>query len=147
MTTRLGLHTAARAGCLALMDAYATAASIALATYAGRPMTLHPPMVFPDRLNESFNYDGLRQSTLVARLIAVWGTFDSKEAVTQRDTFVDGMRDEFQDNPHQVHAATLLTLQNITDLPVYNPDWGSAAQRQTSYYATEFDVEVLALEG
>jgi hypothetical protein len=34
----------------------------------------------------------------------------------------------------------------VSDIPVFNPDWGSEAQRNTSYYATRFVLEGFATD-
>lgn len=146
--TRIAFHTRLRAACVSLLTSYASSAGIKLHIYPGRPMTLVPPTAFVDRIDETINYTAaLRQRHPVAQVIAVWGTFDSKDATDQRDAFVDAWLDAVTDNPEAAGAATQSENNNIVDIPVYNPDWGPINQQQTSYYATRFFVEGLALEG
>lgn len=145
---RIAFQTKLRAACVSLLTTHATTASINLQIYPGRPMTLYPPTAFIDRIDERLDYTAqLRQRHPVAQVIAVWGTYDSAEAVAQRDAFVDAWLDVVTDDPHEAHANTTVALNQIVDEPVFNPDWGSEAQRNTSYYATRFYVEGLALEG
>lgn len=145
--TRIAFQTLLRAACVSELTTYATAADIALQVYPARPMTLKPPTAFVDRIDESIDYTGLNQRHPVAQVVAVWGHFDSKEASDQRDAFVDGLVDQLMDNYHSISGSTLITVPTITDVPVFNPDWGPEAQQQTSYYATRIFVEGLALEG
>ena len=145
---RIPFQTNLRAACVSLLNTHATAASIKLQVYPGRPLTLMPPTAFVDRIDETVNYSAaLRQRHPVAQVVAIWGTFDSKDAVNQRDAFVDAWLDVVTDDPHEAAANTLVELNQVQDEPVFNPDWGNEAQRQTSYYATRFFVEGLALEG
>lgn len=146
--TRIAFHTRLRAACVSLLTSHASAASINLQVYPARPMTLKPPTAFVDRIDETINYTaGLRQRHPVAQVVAVWGQFDSKDAADQRDAFVDAWLDVVTDDPEAADANTQVDLNNVSDIPVYNPDWGPEAQQQTSYYATRFFVEGLALEG
>jgi hypothetical protein len=145
---RIAFHTRIRAALVTSLTAYGAAANINLQVYPGRPMTLAPPTVFVDRIDERIDYTAhLRQRHPTAQVVAVWGTFDSKESVNQRDAFVDAWLDAITDAPHAANAATVVELNQISDEPVFNPDWGNEAQRSTSYYATRFFVEGLALEG
>lgn len=145
---RIAFQTRMRAACVALLNAYKAAASIDLQVYPGRPLSIHPPTAFVDRIDETINYTAaLRQRHPVAQLVVVWGLFDSAEAADQRDALVDAFMDTVTDAPHQANANTVLELNQILDEPVFNPDWGNEAQRNTSYYATRFFVEGLALEG
>jgi hypothetical protein len=146
--TRIAFQTRMRAACVELLNAYKTASGIRLAVYPGRPSVLSPPHAFIDRIDETINYTAaLRQRHPVAQIVVVWGLFDSQSAANQRDALVDTFLDVATDLPEQANANTQLEVNNVTDIPVYNPDWGPEAQQQTSYYATRFFVEGLALEG
>ena len=146
--TRIAFQTEIRAACVTLLETYAATADIALQAYPGRPMTLYPPTAFVDRIDEEINYtNALRQRHPAAQVIAVWGQFDSKAAVEQRDAFVDAWLNAVTDDEDAAGAVTLIELNRVTDIPVFNPDWGPEQQQQTSYYATRFFVEGLALEG
>lgn len=146
--TRIAFHTELRSACVTLLTALRTSASIDLQVYPGRPMTLRPPTAFVDRIDEEVDYTNhLRQRRPTAQVIAVWGQFDSKAATEQRDAFVDAWLNAVTDDADAVDPKTLIELNRITDIPVYNPDWGPEQQQQLSYYATRFFVEGLALEG
>lgn len=145
--TRIAFQTLLRAACVSELTTYGQAVGINLQVYPGRPLTLRPPTAFVDRIDETIDYTGLNQRHPVAQVIAVWGQFDSQEAADQRDAFVDGLVDKLMDDYHAVSGSTLVTVPTITDLPVFNPDWGPELQQQTSYYATRIFVEGLALEG
>jgi hypothetical protein len=145
---RIAFQSRLRAACITLLDAYGTAVGINLQTYPGRPSTLYPPTAFVDRIDERIDYTAsLRQRHPVAQVVVVWGLFDSAEAVAQRDAFVDGFLDTATEDPDAANVATLIELNQVQDEPVFNPDWGNEAQRNTSYYATRLFVEGLALEG
>ena len=148
MMTRIAFHTRLRDAIVTLLTSYGTSAGINLQVYPGRPMSIFPPTAFVDRIDETINYTAaLRQRHPVAQVVAIWGLFDSKEAADQRDAFVDAWLDSVTDDPDAANAATLIELNNISDEPVFVPDWGSDIQKNTVYYATRFFVEGLALEG
>lgn len=145
--TRIAFQTLLRAACVSELTKYGTSAGVNLQVYPGRPVTLFPPAAFVDGIDETIDYDGLVQRHPVARVVAVWGLYDSKDATEQRDAFVDGLLNQLIDDYHAVDGATLISVTNIADDPSFVPDWGSEQQRTTTYYATRFNVEGLALEG
>lgn len=146
--TRIAFQTRMRAACVALLNSYKSSAVPNLEVYPGRPQTIVPPHGFVDRIDETINYTaGLRQRHPVAQIVVIWGPFDSKNAAEQRDALVDGFLDTVTDNAAQANTATLIELNSIVDEPTFLPDWGSDTQRNTTYYATRFFVEGLALEG
>ena len=146
--SRIAFQTLMRAACVAQLNALATAAGIKLQVYPGRPMSLFPPTAFVDKIDETVNYtNALRQRHPIAQIVALWGVFDSGESAAQRDAFVDAWLDQVTDNEAAANANTLIELNNIIDEPAYTPDWGPESQQNTTYYATRFFVEGLALEG
>ena len=146
--TRIAFQSKVRDACVALLTSYKNAKVPNLEVYPGRPQTIVPPHGFVDRIDETINYTaGLRQRHPVAQIVVIWGLFDSKNAAEQRDALVDGFLDTVTDNAAQANAATLIELNQISDEPVFVPDWGSDQQKNTAYYATRFFVEGLALEG
>jgi hypothetical protein len=76
----------------------------------------------------------------------VWGLFDSKEATAQRDAWVDAFHAWVRARVHEAGANTLIGPRSVNDIPVFNPDWGSEAQRQTTYYATRIILEGFATD-
>jgi hypothetical protein len=146
VNTTLDFHRLMRAAVFDLFDEYKTSAGLKLAIYAGRPVSLFPPHAFCDFQNEDplITTQGTRQRNLHSSWIIAWGDFDSKEAATQRDAFVDGFTAYVLTGFHKVGGATDLYVGTVADIPVFNPDWGSDLQRNTSYYATRITVEGFA---
>lgn len=146
VNTVINFHAALRVAVTDLLDEYKTSSGINLQVYPGRPMSIYPPTIFRDAQNEEpvLTAQGTRQRNLHSSWIAVWGDFDSKEAVQQRDAFVDGFSAYVLANFHKAGGATDLYVGTVTDLPVFQPDWGSDVQRNTVYYGTRITVEGFA---
>lgn len=139
-------HRLMREAVVTLLTSYKTASLPGLTIYPGRPQSLYPPQVFRDAQPEDQIPAGInqRQRTIHSQWIAVWGLFDSGEAATQRDDFIDGFTALVLENAHAAGARTELHMGPIEDLPTFQPDWGDDAQRNTVYYATRFTVEGFA---
>ena len=125
--TRIPFETYMRqASCQMLRD-YAQDVSYDLSVYEGRPRTLKPPHAYIDRLRETIgegnNFSPFRQRIVEVDIRIVWGLFDSKEAVTQRDTFVDQFIDWTWERPHEAFGSTVLEPRRIEDDPEFAPDW------------------------
>ena len=144
--TRYAMQTAMRAAAVSLLEGYKTASSTNLQIYPGRPRTIMPPTAFVDGIAERIEYTGLNQRHPTATVIVIHGLFDSKEAATQRDAFVDGFIDWAMDNFHGAGANTGIWANSVEDLPNYIADWMPAAEQKT-YYATRITLEGLALQG
>lgn len=133
-----------------MMTACAAAANVSLQVYPARPMTVKPPTGFVSEMADSTTpFPGtarLYQHTPLVECIFIWGLFDSMEAANQRDAFVDAFHAWVRQNPHQAGGDTLIGPREVNDLPVFNPDWGSEAQRETTYYATRFVLEGFATD-
>ena len=137
----MGFHASVRAACVSLLDEYATAASVTLATYPGRPASLAPPHAFVDTMRESIVYVGhLMQRTVQADVVIVHGLFDSGVAVAQKDAFVDGYIDHVRDNVHEAGPNSTIGVISTEDDPTYVPDWLPREQQRT-YYATRMTLE------
>jgi hypothetical protein len=143
-------QAAYRAAAIGMVADCATAASVRMQAYPARPMTLNPPTGFVDTMADSTDpfpaTSTLYQHTPLIELTLVWGLFDSKEAADQRDAFVDAFHAWARARPHEAGAATLIGPRSLNDIPVFNPDWGNEAQRQTSYYATRIVLEGFATD-
>ena len=133
-----------------MMAACAQAAGVQMQTYPARPMSLYPPTGFVSEMGDTLTpfpaTAKLYQHAPAIECIFIWGTFDSKEAADQRDSFIDAFHAWVADNPAQAGAASLIGPRSVTDIPVFNPDWGNEAQRQTSYYATRVILEGFATD-
>ncbi len=142
----LDFHRLMRAGVFDLLDEYKTSSGIKLGLYPARPISLYPPHAFCDFQNEDplLTTQGTRQRNLHSSWIIVWGLFDSKEAVDQRDAFVDGFSAYVLDQFHKVGGATDLYVGSVADLPTFQPDWGDQQQQATVYYATRITLEGFA---
>ena len=146
----MALQAAYRAAAHGMLVACANSASVNLQAYPARPMTLYPPTGFIDAINDDTTpFPGsstLFQHTPTVEVVLVWGTFDSKEAADQRDAFVDAYHAWVRARPHEAGARTLIGPRSLNDIPVFNPDWGNEAQRNTSYYATRIILEGFATD-
>lgn len=141
----MGLRADIRAAAVTLLTDYASDATIGLQVYPGRPRTVNPPTAFVDRMTETIEYVGptLRQRTPRAEVIVVHGLFDSKDAVTQMDAFVDGFLDWVTDRFHAAGANTLIAAVEVEDDPNFVNDWAPPEQQRT-YYATRIRLEGFA---
>lgn len=143
---RYAMQTAMRAAAVDFMTGYGTAASIRLQVYPARPASINPPTAFVDALRETITYTGLNQRHPMADVIVIHGLFDSKEAATQRDAFVDGFIDWAMDNVHGAGANTTIAVTEVEDIPDYIPDW-LPPNIQRTYYASRITLEGLSLTG
>jgi hypothetical protein len=142
---RLPLQANARAGAIALVDGYRTAANLELGQlYRARPKgSPKLPCVFIDRITEgadSFTREESQRTVLVALRI-VWGVYDTGDAVDQRDRFVDGFYGHVMDNPHAFGANALVYWRAVTDNPEWTPEW---LDQSESYFMTEITLEGFA---
>jgi hypothetical protein len=144
--TTYAFQAAMRAAAVELLTDYGTGASLKLQVYPARPLNILPPTAFVDRIDEDTVFTGPtnRQRTVRAECLVVHGVFDTKEAADQRDAFVDGFMDYVTDHREAAGDATVIGSISTVDVPVYNPDWGSDLQRNTSYYATRIVLEGFA---
>lgn len=139
----MGWQADVRSACMTTLDAYASGANVKLATYPGRPASLAPPHAFVDVLREENVVSGhLMQRTVQADIVIVWGLFDSKVAVEQKDAFVDGYIVYLRDVPNYASAgpSSLFRVASTEDDSTFTPDWMDRAN-QRPYYATRITVE------
>lgn len=134
-----------------MLTACAADAGVTLQVYPARPMTLYPPTGFVAEMADDTTTFIPGSSTIyqhvpLVGVVLVWGLFDSKEAADQRDAFVDAFHDWVRDLPHQAGASTLIGPRTVEDIPVFQPDWGNEAQRNTTYYATRIVLEGFATD-
>jgi hypothetical protein len=138
-----------RAAAVDLLTDYAATAGVRLQVYPGRPASLYPPSAFPDKITEQIDYMAasyVRQRTCRVEMLVVFGLFDSKEAVDQKDAFVDGFLDWCSDNVHAAGANTTIGLVSVEDEPAWTPDWNPANLKGALgiYYATRLTLEGFA---
>jgi hypothetical protein len=136
-------QTLMRAAAVALLSGYANGASLKLQVYPGRPRVLMVPSAFPDAIREETAFTGPtnRRRTVTVEVLVLWGLFDSKEAVDQRDAFCDGFADYVTDHRDQADPHSVISSVSFADVPAFVPDWVPPAE-QLVYYATR-----IALEG
>lgn len=142
------MRNAMRAAAVTLMQGYAAEANVALQSYPGRPRSLHVPAGFVDAINEpAIAYDGLRTRTPQAVCVFIWDLFDSAEAASQADDFIDGFIDWVTDHPSAAGAGTLIEVRSTEDDPEYTPEWmqNEGAPLKT-YYATRVVLEGVSLD-
>lgn len=132
----------------ATLEAFKLASGLNLQVYPGRPRTLVPPSVWQDARRDTISFRGVRDvnfmgHTLRSELIALHGLFDTKEAVDQRDAFVDAFASYVRANRDTglAGANSVLLSMTIVDIPNFTPDWVPERERQT-YYATLITLEV-----
>lgn len=146
MTGRIPMQTAMRRASVEFLNLIAADGGIRLQVYPGRPRSINPPTGFVDLIRESIEYDGLNRRTPQVDIVLIWGLFDSLEAVTQKDAFVDAFINTVFDLYHQANANTMIGSVETVDVPDYVPDWLPPAEQRT-YYATRITLEGLALTG
>ena len=135
----MGIQADFREAAVALLQSVATSAQINLSVYPARPRTLAPPHAFIDSMADELSpFPGsstIFQHVPLIEVIVVWGIFDSLEAVTQRDAFVDAFHDTVRAAPHQAGGASLIAPRSVGDIPLFIPDWMDE-QEQRPYFAT-----------
>lgn len=140
--TTIPFQTLMRAAAVELLNGYAAGVPLKLQVYPGRPKSLYPPTAFVDTVREDTAFTGpsQRQRTVTVEVAVLWGLFDSKEAVEQRDAFCDGFADYVTDHRDQAHPKSVLASVAFVDVPNFIPDW-VPIEEQLSYYATRIAVE------
>ena len=74
-------------------------------------------------------------------MIVVHRLFDTAEAASQKDAFVDGFLDYALTRYHEAGANTVIGVTATEDLPNYSPEW--ITERREVYYATAITMEGL----
>lgn len=138
-------HAAYRAAAVAFLTDYAATAtglSKKMQVYRARPLTINPPTGFVDEIREAFVSTGitLHQRRPQVDVVVLFGTFDSGEAVDQKDAFVDGLADWIMARPAQAGANTLIDIVSCQDLPAFVNDW-MPKEAQRSYFGTLITLE------
>lgn len=139
-----------RAAAIQLLTDCAADAGIKMQIYPGRPKSVMPPTGFVDSLNETSPWlagDVYQHNTAVV-LVLVWGVFDSKEAIDQRDAFVDVFHEWVRTRVHQAGPATTIEKASVVDDPTYTPDWlplNNRGERQV-FYGTRVTMEGFATD-
>lgn len=135
-------HAQYRAAAVAFLTEYAASVPVKMQIYPGRPRTVNPPTGFVDTIRESFTATGitLHQRRPQVDMVVIFGLFDSKDSVDQKDTFVDGLAQWIMDRPGQAGPNTVIDLVATEDLPAYVDDW-VPREAQRTYYATLITLE------
>jgi hypothetical protein len=143
--TRIPFETYMRAAALQLVVDYAQEANVpSFTAYPGRPSSIAPVHAYIERLREGLTWSpGLRQRLVNVDVRIIWGLFDSKEAVSQRDIFIDGFIDWCSDHSHQAGGTTILEPRAVEDDPDFVPDWLPESRRST-YFASTLSIEGFA---
>jgi len=137
----MGFQAAMRAAAVELLTDYGAATGVKLQVYSGRPRSIYPPTAFVDLIRESLDHStNLTQRVPVAVVVVIHGIYDSLEAATQKDAFVDGFIDWCETRYHTAGANTTLGLNDTEDVPNYVPDW-MPPEQQLVYYATRLTLE------
>jgi hypothetical protein len=145
MPTRIAFRAAMREAAVTMFTDYKADRGLTLQIYPGRPRTIVPPTAFVDRISERLTEYTLstRQRTPTVEVVVLHGLFDSKDAVTQGDDFVDGFLDWVADHYHAAGANTLVSAVATEDDPEFVPTW-QPPQVQRAYYATRISLEGFA---
>lgn len=135
MECRRVTQAAYRAAAITFLTDYAADAEVKMQIYPGRPLSVMPPTGFVDEIRETFL--SFTESTFQGQpevdVIVLFGLFDSKEAVDQKDAFVDGLLEWVYANPHEAGANTLCSVNSTQDLPAYVNDWVPPDKQRTFY--------------
>ena len=142
----MGHQTDYRAAAISLVTDCAANASVSMQIYPGRPASIYPPTAFVDAMGNTYEptpgASNLYTHTPTIELVFLWGLFDSKEAVDQRDAFVDAFHDWIRTRRDAVSGASLIGPTSLADLPAFVPDWLPEAQ-QRAYFGTRLVLEGL----
>ena len=132
----------------ASLQAFKVASGLRLQIYPGRPRTLVPPSIWQDSRRDTISFRGARDvnfmgHVMTTELVALHGLFDSAEAVSQRDAFVDGFTSYIRANRDTGLAGpnSVLLSMTLNDVPNYVPDW-VPERDQLVYFATLITLEV-----
>jgi hypothetical protein len=140
----MGVQAANRAAAVGMLTDCSQAASVPMQVYPGRPVSIYTPTGFIDSMSDNTtDFPGsstIFQHTPIIEVVTVWGLFDSKEAVNQRDAFVDAFHEWARARPHEAGARSLLSPRTVSDVPTWIPDW-LPEQQQVAYYATRITLE------
>lgn len=144
MAIRIPFETYMRQAAVQMLRDFAQDASIGLQTYEGRPRSINPPTAYVERMRESIIWSpGLRQRTVQLDIRVLWGLFDSREAVLQRDTFIDQFIDWTSDRPHVAFGSTVIEPRSVEDDPDFTPDWLPSGN-ETAYFSSTLTLEGFA---
>lgn len=143
----MGFQADVRSGTLTVLASYASAQSLALQIYGGRPRTIAAPTAFCDRMRESIEYIGLtKKRTVQLDLVFVHGTFDSAAAAAAKDAFVDGFVEAVAAATFSAAGDnTTLAVVSSEDDPTWTPEW-LLPNEQKTYFASLVTVEGFAGE-
>lgn len=140
----MGVQADYRAATVTLLTACAVDANVGLQVYPGRPRTIYPPTAFVDAMADELTptpgASHLFTHAPVIEVVCLWGVFDSKEAVDQRDAFVDAFHTWIRTRRDAVSGASLIGPRSLSDTATYFPDW-LPEQEQRPYYATRIVLE------
>ena len=141
--TRVAFQAACRAAAVTLLFDYGAAAGLKLQVYPGRPRSVTPPCAFVDRMTETIDPDNFLQRSPRVEVLVLHGLFDSADAASQKDDFVDGFVDWVADRFHAAGANTLIAPVAVEDEPNFVTDW-MREEDQRTYYATRITLEGFA---
>lgn len=145
----MGVQADYRAATVDLLTDCAAAASVQLQVYPGRPASIYPPTAFVDAMGDvataTPGASNLFTHVPSIEVICIWGLLDSKEAVNQRDAWVDAFHAWLRTRRDAVSGASLIGPSSgtyLSDIPTFVPDW-LPEQQQLTYYATRISLEGL----
>jgi hypothetical protein len=142
----MGFSADCRAAAVSFLTDYkASQSGLKLQIYPARPRSLMPPTAFVDSMRDTITLTGieLHQRRPTVDVIVVHGLFDSLEAVTQRDAFVDGLIAWIIPRYHEAGANTLIAPTEIEDIPAFVNDWMPPSEQKT-FFATRISLEGFA---
>jgi hypothetical protein len=146
--SRIAFETTCRAGAVALINGYRTAAGVKLGqVYRARPARLTPPAAYIESVAESTDTFTVleAQRTVRVGIRLVWGEYDAGPTVDTRDKFVDGFYGHVMDNPDALGANTTCSWVSVADDETWTPDWlDKADQALQPMYSTLITLEGFA---
>lgn len=146
MPDRINLQTELRAAAVQLLTDYVDDAGLSMFVWPARQMTnVQAPSAFVNGMRErQTDYAGATRKRIAQCDVAVLhGLFDSADAATQRDAFVDGFSNWVADRYHAAGPNTLIEVVSLSDEPTFRVDW-VPQQQQRTYYATVITLEAFA---
>lgn len=151
--TRISAQSAARAGAVALLEAFKADFGISLQIHRARPRKIAPPTAFVDGISEDITYYvGLHHDRRpVVTVLVLHGQYDygfAGEAADQRDAFVDAFFEWVLEHRDALDPKADMRVRDIEDEPAYVPDWLPVNEQPVrAYYATRITLEGFATSG
>jgi hypothetical protein len=136
----MGLQAMYRAAAVTLLTECAANANVTLQVYPGRPASVYPPTAFIDGMGDELTptpgASDLFTHAPSIEILCLWGLLDSKEAVDQRDAFVDAFHDWIRTRHDEVSGATLIAPRSLSEGVLRHPDHAGGLRHRLTALST-----------